>query len=209
MIRVLFALGAIIGLIWFATWISKSSPAQRGRAFKIILLYGIGIILLLLVVTGRIHWLFALLGAALPWLQRALLARQAWRIFKSRQPPAAGNTSKVETIYFRMVLDHDNGNLTGEIIRGDFAGRAIDDLPLDQLLELLQECRSQDSQSAALLEAYLDRHHGSSWRQQDRAQASTAVPPTGPMSKHEAAEILGIKVNSSGSWGHRLLSVPY
>ena len=136
MIRILLALAALVGLIWLAGWLGKSSPTQRANAFKMILLYGTGGILLLLVITGRIHWLFALLGAAIPWLQRALLARQVWRMFKSRQKPSTGNTSKVATRYFRMVLDHDSGDLAGEVIYGDFAGQQIGDLQLDQLLKL-------------------------------------------------------------------------
>jgi hypothetical protein len=162
-----------------------------------ILLYGTVGILLLLVITGRIHWLFALLGAAVPWLQRALLARQVWRMFKSKQKPPPGNTSKVETNYFRMVLDHDSGNLTGEITRGDFVGQQISDLSLDQLLKLLEECRLNDPQSAALLEAYLDRNHDNAWRQQDTFQASSPTPPTSPMSRREAAEILGVTEDAS------------
>ena len=197
MVRVFFALAALLGLIWLATWLGKSSPIQRTKAFKMILLYGTAGILLLLVITGRIHWLFALLGAAIPWLQRILLARQAWRMFKSTQKPRTGNTSKVETSYFRMVLDHDSGDLTGEVIRGDLSGQQIGDLPLGQLLKLLEECRLQDSQSAALLEAYLDRNHGTTWRQQDASQASSPVATTDPMSKRKAAEILGITEDAS------------
>ena len=197
MIRVLLVLAALAGLIWLAAWLNRSSPAQRGQALKLILLYGVAGFLLLLVITGRVHWLFALLGAAIPWLQRALLARQAWRMFKSSRKPAAGNRSKVETSYFRMILDHDTGDLTGGVTRGAFAGRSINDLSLDQLLTLLNECRSTDPQSAALLEAFLDRNHSDTWRNQDRSQGTSPSPPTGPLSRREAAEILGVSEDSS------------
>ena len=125
MIRVLLVLATLAGLIWLAAWLNRSSPAQRGQALKLILLYGVAGFLFLMVVTGRVHWLFALLGAAIPWLQRALLARQAWRMFKSSRKPATGNRSKVETSYFRMILDHDTGDLTGDVTRGAFAGQSI------------------------------------------------------------------------------------
>ncbi len=196
MIRVLLVLAALAGLIWLAAWLNRSSPAQRGQALKLILLYGVAGFLFLMVVTGRVHWLFALLGAAIPWLQRALLARQAWRMFKSSRKPATGNRSKVETSYFRMILDHDTGDLTGDVTRGAFAGQSIDDLSLDELLTLLNECRSTDPQSAALLEAFLDRNHSDTWRNQDRSQGTSPSPPTGPLSRREAAEILGISEDS-------------
>ena len=197
MIRILFALAALAGLIWLAGWLNRSSPTQRGQALKLILLYGVAGILLLAVITGRVHWLFALLGAAIPWLQRALLARQVWRMFKSKSKPAAGNRSKVETSYFLMILDHDTGDLTGDVTRGSFSGQSINDLSLDELLTLLNECRSADPQSAALLEAFLDRNYSDTWRNQDRSQGASPTPPTGPLSRREAAEILGISEDSS------------
>ena len=52
MIRVFFALAALLGLIWLAVWLGKSSPTQRAQAFKMILLYGAGGFLLLL--DGRV-----------------------------------------------------------------------------------------------------------------------------------------------------------
>ena len=123
MIRLLLAFIALVGLMWLAGWLGKATPAQRSKALKLILLYGVAGILLLLVVTGRIHWMFAALSAAVPWLQRAMMARQAWRLFKSARGPGTAQASKVETAYLRMTLDHDTGELSGEVIAGSFAGR--------------------------------------------------------------------------------------
>ena len=78
-----------------------------------------------------------------------------------------------------MILDHDTGDLTGEVTRGAFAGRSIDDLSLDELLTLLNECRSADPQSAALLEAYLDRNYSDTWRNRDQSQGAPLAPPRG------------------------------
>ena len=192
MIRVFLVLAVLASLIWLAMWLGRSSPAQRSQSIRAILIYGTAGILLLLVIAGRIHWLFAILGATVPWLQRALFARQAWRMFKSTRKPSAGNTSKVETGYFRMVLNHDSGDLTGQVLHGDFAGQQIESLPLEQLLILLTECRLQDPHSAALLEAYLDRRHGDVWRDQDTSRSSSATASTGPMTRRKAAEILGV-----------------
>tara|TARA_B100000029_G_scaffold183213_1_gene180799 strand:- start:329 stop:937 length:609 start_codon:yes stop_codon:yes gene_type:complete len=162
-----------------------------------ILLYGVAGFLLIMVITGRIHWLFALLSAAVPWIQRYFVARQAWKLFRSKRKPPAGNTSKVETRYFVMILDHDSGELTGDITKGEFSGNNISDLSLEQLLILLNECRSDDPQSAALLEAFLDRYHGNTWRKDDSTDEPKRQSPTGPMSRREAAEILGLDENSA------------
>jgi hypothetical protein len=194
--RVFLALVALVGLMWLASWLGKATPAQRSRALKLIVLYGVAGALLLLVVTGRIHWMFAIISAALPWLQRLLVARQAWHLFKTSRGPSSGQASRVETEVLRMMLDHDSGELNGEVISGPFAGRALGDLSKLQLLELLQECRTRDAQSAALLEAYLDRTQGDSWRNEDEAAGHT-TPPQGSMSEAQASEILGVTTDAS------------
>ena len=197
MIRLVLALGALVGLMWLASWLGKATPAQRSKTLKIILLYGVAGILLLLVVTGRIHWMFAAISAALPWLQRALMARRVWQMFKSTRGPASGQVSKVETDFLRMTLDHDSGDLAGEVIAGAFAGQQLAQMSLENLLELLSTCQVQDAQSAALLETYLDRHHGENWRTDTDTGDTTAVPPSGPMSRQEAADILGVAEDAS------------
>ena len=197
MLRILLPLLVILGLIYLSIWLRKTSTIQRGKTLKLLLLYGAALILFLLVITGRVHWLFALPGVALPWVQRAILARQAWRLFKSRRPPTSGNRSKVETHYFIMSLDHDSGDLTGEIIRGKYSGRQVSDLLFNELLELMDECRSADPQSAALLEAFLDRNYDSDWRSRDPSDSVGSPPGTQPMDRREAAEILGIEEDSS------------
>jgi len=196
--RIFLALVALVGLMWLASWLGKASPAQRGRALKLIVLYGIAGALLLLVVTGRIPWMFALISAAVPWLQRYMIAKQAWNIFKSSRGPSAGKSSTVETVVLRMTLDHDSGDLDGEVISGPFSGRGLTDLSEAQLLELLQDCRARDAQSAALLEAYLDRTRGDSWRDADEA-TDHDIPPKaqGAISASQAAEILGVSTEAS------------
>jgi hypothetical protein len=135
--------------------------------------------------------MFAAISAAVPWLQRVLLARQAWHLFKSSRGPRPGQTSKVQTAFLHMTLNHDSGQLHGEVTSGRFAGRTLESLSLEELLRLLEECRQGDSQSAALLEAYLDRTHSDSWREQASADRTT-VPAQGPMSTGQAADILGV-----------------
>ena len=197
MARIFLALVALVGLMWLAAWLGKATPAQRSRALKLILLYGVAGALLLLVVTGRIPWVFALISAAVPWLQRFLVARQAWHMFKSARGPSGGKQSKVETVILRMTLDHDSGDLDGEVVSGPYAGRALRDLSKTELLNLLKDCRSRDAQSAALLEAFLDRTVGDIWRESDEEQGPASPSGGGPMSIAQAAEILGVSKEAS------------
>lgn len=82
-VRLVLGLLLLVGLMWLFGWFGKASPEQRARATKLIILYGIAGVLLLLVVTGRIHWLFTALAAAVPLIQRLILAKRAWHTFQS------------------------------------------------------------------------------------------------------------------------------
>ena len=80
-------------------------------------------------------------------------------------------------------------------LAGQFAGKSLDQLDLDDLLKLLRECRDDD-ESVAMLQAYLDREH-TDWQQHAGAegqQQSTAVP--GEMSRDEAWQVLGLPADA-------------
>ena len=71
----------------------------------------------------------------------------------------------------------------------------LEDLELGDLIALWAECRGEDAQSAAVLEAYLDRTQGEAWRE---AAAQGGAGPRAPagagaMSQDEACDILGLE----------------
>ncbi len=193
-IRILLLLALLVGLMYLAAWLGKASPAQRSQALGRIVIYGIAAALLILVLTGRIHWLFALAGAAAPWIQRGMMAMRAWNTFKAFRGPSAGRQSSVGTAWLAMTLDHDSGDIDGEILAGAFQGSMLSALSVEQLIELLDECRANDPQSVRLVEAYLDRYHGTDWRgEDDAASDAPAGEAGGPMSQDEALSILGLE----------------
>jgi len=65
-------------------------------------------------------------------------------------------------------------------------------LDLEQLIDLLRLCRSGDAQSAAVLEAYLDRVRGDAWREHTRGQGTATPGPGAAMTRDEALAILGL-----------------
>jgi hypothetical protein len=89
--------------------------------------------------------------------------------------------------------------MTGLVKEGRFHGRALEDLGIEELVDLWAECRAEDAQSAAVLEAYLDRTQDEAWREAaQRAYGGARAgprPPSGPgaMSQEEAYEILGLE----------------
>ena len=152
-----------------------------------------GLVLYVLVV-GSYGLVIAALGALFPVIMAIILGR---RRAKATRGPSPGKQSEVNTRYLRMTLDHDSGEMTGVVRRGSFEGVRLDDLGLSDLLLLWQECRSEDPQSAAVLEAYLDRQHAETWRDaaEERFGGAGARRPAdgGAMSQEEALEILGLE----------------
>lgn len=175
--------------------------------FTLFLLACLGLALIYLGATGRLHWLFALLGGLLPFVSIALrnivrivqavtLFRRFRGIFSrssTSQTRHSGQTSKLQTSYFEMILDHDSGDLNGKILLGHFAGRQLSQLELPKLLELLAECQS-DQDSVNVLIAYLDRVHPD-W--QDQVSSTHNTIETNTLNEQQALAILGLETNAS------------
>lgn len=115
-----------------------------------------------------------------------------WPLGRKR---SQGQNSSVRTRVLAMELDHDSGNMDGEVLAGPFAGRRLSDLDLSELVLLMDECANAQDQSQALLEAYLDRIHPD-WREGAEADPKTTAKGSGAsarMSVGEAYEILGLE----------------
>lgn len=208
MLRFLLVVAIVVAAILLVRWILNEDPKKLARILRRSALWLVAGALIFMVVTGRAHWLFAVIGAAIPFFMRLLsmlryvpLLSQLYTYFQNAQAAgaatAAGGTSHVEAKYVRMTLDHDSGDMDGVVLTGKFQARKLSELTLPQLLELLTQARTDDQDSAALLEAYIDRMHGDEWRSQDEAQPADAHVPSGKMSITEAREILGVSAEAS------------
>jgi len=200
MARLLLLLGLAAGLFFFFHWLLRQPPRVRWQLAAVLL----ASVLLVLVLTGRAHWLAAVFAALLPFL-RVLLRLLGSIPFpllkrvlagmgaaKSRPEPSSGQSSTVQSEYIRMTLNHDSGGINGEVLAGQFKGSTLDQLNLEALLQLLGECQN-DEESVALLQTYLDRVYADSWREQAGTQGQRqAVSEPGEMSREEALQILGL-----------------
>lgn len=198
---------AVVLAMIFVNWLLKEDPKKVARHLRRgALWFAIGLIVLL-VATGRLNWVFAAIAAAVPFLGRLLsvlryvpILSQLYTHFQNAQASAQNQgggaasrqTSRVQSKFLSMTLDHDTGDMDGEILEGEHAGKKLSELELDQLRSLLDRYHQQDKESAALLEAYLDRVHGDTWREPGAEQDSPATGG-GPMSVQEAREILGVE----------------
>lgn len=212
--RTLLILGvvALVVVILLLRWFVRADPAKVSRVLRWMGITTVVGVLLFLAARGYLHWLFVLIFSLLPLLPRIvrLLAlipvirqlKAQLRTMRSGGRTAPGQTSQVEARFLRMTLDHDTGDMEGEILEGRFAGRRLSALGLEELLVLLDECRSEDEESATLLTAYLDRVYDDTWREQAEAgDAGGSDKPGkatgGPMTRQEAYEILGLEPGAS------------
>ncbi len=205
-----FLLILLLGLAiaaWFGyRWFLRTPPSQVAQMLRQWGLWIVAGLLILAAATGRASWLWALLGGALPFAQRLLMMWRAFNLFKHVKGQIGGGggagagigtqQSTVNTRYLRMTLDHQSGALSGLVLEGAYKGRRLSELDLEQLLELLGECRG-DGQSAAVLEAYLDREHPDTWRERFTEQGGRAGAGAravgAAMSRDEAYQVLGLE----------------
>jgi hypothetical protein len=190
--------------IGLAGWIIyqriKAMPPRNRKPAYIKLGLGILVVIVVIgVVTGRMHWLGAaitglLVGASrlLPVLIRLFPVLQWFQQRSGMASPGSGN-SEVETDILKMVLDHETGDLDGEVLDGEFSGRHLDDMDREELERLLAWCRGRDLDSSRLLESYLQRRFGDDWQGEHTPPGSTG----GVLNETEALAILGLQPGAS------------
>ncbi len=187
----------VAGLLLLARGLASANPVVLAWFVRVALGLILTAVPVFLAVTGKLHILFYALPFALPfyfhWRSSRIRQRNA-------QGPSSGTTSSVDTGWLRMELDHDSGTMRGIVQRGRFAGRDLGGMNLEELLALHDEVGA-DPDSVRVLEAYLDRTHGSDWREGAAGAGSgtggagsggRSGAGTGSMSEDEALEILGL-----------------
>jgi len=148
----------------------------------------------LLVATGRMHWLGIALAALIPlfktivlWLPRLLpLARIMGKNF---------GPSTFATKGLKVTFDLNTGETIGEIFTGPHAGRLLDELDEAQLKEQLGFFQANDRQSTLLLQAYMLRKGFNQSTYSNNGSNSQAVSEG--MSEEEALQILGVPPGSA------------
>ena len=190
--RPLVLLLLIAGAYFTLRWLLRRSAGSGFGAGLMIL--GLGLVLL--AAGGRLPWVFGLLGGLLPLLVVLLIRQQQRDDVRQRGRGKTGGQSVVETRFLRMTLDHDSGEMAGQVLAGRFAGATIDTLSQSQLLELLNDFVAEDDDSAALLRAYLDRTYGGDWHEASH-QADHPDGLTGDMTRSDAYAILGLDEGAS------------
>lgn len=191
MIYLLGGFAVLSGFLMLVYLFVNADPARLARGLKVTGIVIAVLAVATLAISGRLAALLMPVAMLMPLLIRVRSLLDRYR------PPSGGQTSRVETAFLRMTLDHDTGSMTGTVLRGQFNGMRVEELGSADLLALLRECRAEDEEGARLLEAYLDRAHPD-WRDElagGRAGGSGGgARPTsgGDMTIEEAYAILGL-----------------
>lgn len=188
---------------YFVKSISQRFSLSARQNRLLFFLVGSLLVIAVLIAIGKLpaQFILAPIGIAATFLLRMLptLLRllPMWTLFKSRtasaRPPDPNQVSTIRTKFFEMELRHDNGNMDGTVLSGNYAQKTLSSLSLEELLELCAQCKS-DTESLQVLEAYIDRT-SPQWRDQAEHQFSEGGLPSSDesnMTKPLALEILGL-----------------
>jgi hypothetical protein len=210
MARLLILLVILGALLWFLHWFRATPPHRVSQVLRKAAFWGLIGVLVLAAATGRLSPIFAAIGAAIPLLLRAAALV---RLFPAIQqilrglglggltgPGGVGagtgaQASSIRTKFLEMRLEHSTGTMDGDVLDGPFQGRRLSDLRLEDLMRMLEFYRDADAQSAAVLEAYLDREREADWRARDEGSGRPGrAPAQGErLTKAEAWAILGLE----------------
>ncbi len=199
----LLGIGLLCLLLATVRWAASADPKTLLRVVKTAAIAIFVVAGGLLLLRGGLGWIVALLPVLLPFALR-------WRRLGTATlggvgaGASPGQSSRVRTRFFDMRLDHETGELDGDVLEGPHAGCPLSELDVADLLAMLPRVRAVDGKSARLLEAYLDRRHPQ-WRA-DRAAGQGAdsdgedgagAETGGSMTTEDAYRVLGLRAGAS------------
>ncbi|WP_310619486.1 DnaJ domain-containing protein [Flexibacterium corallicola] len=187
-------------LLYAAGTFSGAKPADIIKRAKVLLAICLLAVSVVLAFTGR--WAVAAPIAAfalsLFGIGKSSLLSRFTNFAGIGSVKSKGGTSSVRTASLDMVLDHDTGDLDGEVTRGELQGRTLSSLDVEEL-ELLWASLRLEADSLDLLETYLDSRL-SNWRvnfKPDGTAGHSQPAGTGTLTEQEAYKVLGLSPGAS------------
>ena len=117
-----------------------------------------------------------------------------------RERRSTRRTSSINTATLRMTLDHDTGEMDGEVLAGPFTSQVLSAMTIEELLRLFEMCRQSDPDATQLLEVYLQRQRsdelGEDWTF-GRGSTARADYSPGRIGRDEALAVLGLEPGAS------------
>jgi hypothetical protein len=194
-------LGALLlglGLLAARSFV-RASPARLAQGVRAFVAGFSALASTGLLFTGRFGLALITIGATVIAI-RAMVRSSGGGLGQFGGSAGPQQSSEVVTDSLRMQLDHATGELEGEVLRGQFAGRSLDSLGLGELLTLLADCQREDPRSVALLQTYLDRRQPD-WRAHVAGEQTHGPEPEAAanavMDEATACSILGLAPGAS------------
>jgi succinate dehydrogenase flavin-adding protein (antitoxin of CptAB toxin-antitoxin module) len=188
----LLLLIAIIFSLWYWWKIVKSLPSEKRRPFlwrtAFWSVLGLSVVL---VASGRMHWLGAGLAVLVPLAKgafalglRALPFLQILSRFKT-------SPSQFRTKSLLVQVNFSTREMDGEILQGEFSGKRLSELSREELQSFAESLKVTDRESFLLLQTYLLRNN------RGGSEQSYTDGSLSELSEKEAYEILGLEANAS------------
>lgn len=200
MIRLIFLLATVIAVVIIIQQIKNTPRTQVKQHYWKLAVIALGGVLILLAVTGRIHWLGALFGALLPLIRNMLpllmgqLPKLQKHFYKNKTTQnKTKDHTEISTRFLKVIIDNESQQLQAKVLTGPFANQPLDSLSLKQLQNLLSDCQQHDNDGYPLLVRYLNQRFGDSWWQQQ----TTGTSNSNDLSVAEAYQILGLLPGAS------------
>ena len=167
--------------------------------------------LILLTVTGKLY-ILAALGTGLvvfakrlfPFLGYLPFFKGLYQKAKATQSSGSSKHSSVETSLLKMTLDHESGEVDGELLDTVSKGKYLSEFDLPDLINLYILADKQYHDSIEVLAAYLDRKYGCDWREAASAEndsqengQNSRESDSSEMTVIEAYEILGLEYDAT------------
>jgi hypothetical protein len=157
---------------------------------------------LLLLLRGRVGVAAALAGMAASFAGWRTTGAGWTSAFRTAGGGAGAKAERVSTARSAMLevrLHHDTGVMTGAVLGGAHAGKALEIMSRPELLGLRDEVQRDDPDGVNLLETYLDRRFAG-WREAEQGQRERrGSVGAGAMTRVEAYEVLGLAEGASAA----------
>ncbi|MBQ0797872.1 MAG: molecular chaperone DnaJ [Porticoccaceae bacterium] len=198
-IIVLLVLAFVLWYLWRETKKLNTLSAEKRRAviWRSVFI-GVFVVTLLLVITGRAHWLSAAIAGLLPAMKgllttalRAAPLLKFWGKASSAAFGTEGIGPTLRTQHLEIKINLTNGAMDGTVRKGTYAQSRLSTLSREQLSQLLSTYQNSDRESGLLLNAYMAR------RFTGFEEAKTTSPPLSGNSDEEAWQILGLQPGAS------------
>lgn len=186
MIVKLILLLVVLYLLWKGIYKYRRLPAtQRRGALAKLLMLGLFAVVVLGVITGRMHWLGVVFAGLLPLLRFGSTTLLRLLPFWLRR---TGGVASFKTEHLDVKVHIQQAHITGHVIKGTFEGRAVEELTDDELKQLEADYKDRDTKSHYIVRMIRKRGQRGNFE-----QSSASPPPFSQPERDEALQILGLK----------------